>query len=464
MRKRLLASVITLLLLFTVPGSLAKMKRSAAPLFAPPPLRPVDPKAVDFERHIVIPPGQAVTLCIKGRWRIAGREFVTASGYDTADEDQIFFPNFFCADGRQCSIARMSLVYRVTQRNEATGQQLTPQFFSARNYDSPDQTCRFIFPPAGTPSGFTTYIDFIAADEKPSDYTRHELDPANPLSVTTNISTISPAPGPWPWPKITDPAVNARITPRPDIKFQRGDRIMVEAGGCVNTGGKWRPYVDPYANHSNDPDARDAARIYHGLIWIPGATPGPVRISSILGKELSVPTDFDDQSQLFLRLGYEDDDDHYGSNGYGGSLPGGDCTEHAWVQIEVSSGTERSAKPMDLIWRDIDDNWLMDTPKWRWQIENPGALPGFKIVQNQGSSNWKLPISDDSILPTTQTPAIDFNDRIIVACKDGPHVNWYPVTYHGPIYWVNHTGRPGGDDDYNMVLLPRDPIADCDWM
>jgi hypothetical protein len=326
----------------------------------------------------------------------------------------------------------MSLVYRVTQRNEATGQQLNPQFFSAKNYDSPDQTCRFLFPPTGTPAGFTTYIDFMAADE-PGTYARHELDPSNPLSVTTNVGTISPAPGPWP--KITEPAVNARITPRPDIKFQRGDRVMIEAGGCVNTGGKWRPYVDPYMNHSNDSDARDAARIYHGLIWIPGATPGPVRISSVLGKELSVPTDFDDQSQLFLRLGYEDDDNHYSSNGYGGALPSGECTEHAWIQLRVSSGIEVPPKAMDLIWRNIDDNWFMDTPKWRWQIEHPGELPSFAIVKNHGSSNWKLPVADDAILPTTQTPAIDFNDRLNFGiCKDGPHVNWYPVTYHGPIY------------------------------
>lgn len=32
---------------------------------------------------------------------------------------------------------------------------------------------------------------------------------------------------------------------------------------------------------------------------------------------------------------------------------------------------------------------------------------------------------------------------------------------NSPIYWVNHTGRPGGDDDYNMVLLPRDPNTEA---
>jgi hypothetical protein len=56
MRNWPLVALLPFLLLLTVSGSLAKVSKPAAPLLAPPPLRPVDPKSADFERHIVIPP------------------------------------------------------------------------------------------------------------------------------------------------------------------------------------------------------------------------------------------------------------------------------------------------------------------------------------------------------------------------------------------------------------------------
>src|SRR5689334_14130347 len=50
-----------------------------------------------------------------------------------------------------------------------------------------------------------------------------------------------------------------------NIRFQAGDVVTVQAGGCVQTGGSgstWKRYVDPSGPNSD--------RLYHGLIYIPG--------------------------------------------------------------------------------------------------------------------------------------------------------------------------------------------------
>ncbi|MFY9557382.1 MAG: hypothetical protein WAV47_21940 [Blastocatellia bacterium] len=107
--------------------------------------------------------------------------------------------------------------------------------------------------------------------------------------------------------EITRPNVVQAITDYPEITFRAGDRVVVDAGGCVQTGGAgrtWKRYVDPRGP--------GADRLYHGLISIPGATKGLVRIASVIGKPLNVSSL--PSSQNFLRLGYEDD--NFGDNGY----------------------------------------------------------------------------------------------------------------------------------------------------
>jgi hypothetical protein len=118
--------------------------------------------------------------------------------------------------------------------------------------------------------------------------------------------------------RIDEPYVKQRLTPYTDIRFQAGDQVVVNAGGCVQTGGwgaTWKLYVTP--------EGDNADRLYHGLILVPGVTAsmpgaaadGLVRISSIVGQPLEIPSDVA-SGQLFLRLGYEDDD--YSDNGYWG--------------------------------------------------------------------------------------------------------------------------------------------------
>ena len=91
------------------------------------------------------------------------------------------------------------------------------------------------------------------------------------------------------------------------IRYVWGDIITVQAGGCVQTGGSgdtWKRYVDPSGSNSD--------RLYHGLIPIPGVTPGLVRIAGWLNRPLVVPPGC--TWGRYLHLGYEDDD--YSDNGY----------------------------------------------------------------------------------------------------------------------------------------------------
>jgi hypothetical protein len=108
---------------------------------------------------------------------------------------------------------------------------------------------------------------------------------------------------------ISKPNVRRMMTEYPQITFREGDRVTVTANGCVQTGGKgdtWKRYIDP--------KGPNADRLYHGLVWVPGATAGLVRIKDVLGKPLAIPFKADIPHRLYLRLGYEDND--YGDNGY----------------------------------------------------------------------------------------------------------------------------------------------------
>src|SRR5947209_20618807 len=61
--------------------------------------------------------------------------------------------------------------------------------------------------------------------------------------------------------RINRPPVSQRTTDYPGVHFQPGDTVVVNAGGCVQTGGlgkTWKRYVDPLGNNSD--------RLYHERI------------------------------------------------------------------------------------------------------------------------------------------------------------------------------------------------------
>jgi hypothetical protein len=133
---------------------------------------------------------------------------------------------------------------------------------------------------------------------------------------------------------IRQPNVQEPVTRYRQIRFEPGDVVILDVGGCCQTGGlgkTWKRYVDPQGPESDTK--------YHGLVKIPGITErvrpttgaggagadGLVRFQDLLrrpvkgravgtftvGELRNVP-----QGDRFLRLGYEDS--NYGDNGYYG--------------------------------------------------------------------------------------------------------------------------------------------------
>jgi hypothetical protein len=124
---------------------------------------------------------------------------------------------------------------------------------------------------------------------------------------------------------INEPNVQQHVTDYPQIDLFAGDHVLIQAGGCVQTGGvgsTWKRYVDPAAD--ND--------LYHGLISIPGATSGLVRLQGVVGTTVTIPQD------THLTLGY--DDDGYSDNGYYAhdDGTGNQCrgVGNAWVRLTIT--------------------------------------------------------------------------------------------------------------------------------
>lgn len=111
------------------------------------------------------------------------------------------------------------------------------------------------------------------------------------------------------------------------IPLKRGDEVMIEACGCIQTGGTghtWKRYVNPTGEKSDE--------LYHGLILIPNAAAlklpsSPkmknfVRLSDLMAAQSSRGFRLRITDDSFLTLGYEDDD--YSDNGYLGHDDGND--------------------------------------------------------------------------------------------------------------------------------------------
>jgi cathepsin L len=105
----------------------------------------------------------------------------------------------------------------------------------------------------------------------------------------------------------------------PVIKFKPGDKLQIDVGGCVQTGGEgntWKRYVKP--------SGPDSDRFYFGMILRPGEN-NLVPFRDIVTDQkdpthpdqwsfnYTVPNTITDQ-QSYLHVGYSDD--HYEDNGY----------------------------------------------------------------------------------------------------------------------------------------------------
>src|SRR5215468_5220545 len=281
---------------------------------------------------------------------------------------------------------------------------------------------------------------------------------------------------------IDEPIVDQPTSEYPAITFQKFDEIVVTGGGCVQTGGSgrtWKRYIDPSGDNSD--------RLYHGRIWIPGATAGFVRLSSVAKYPLGNKDASSDPVHLFvnhfpphsdlvapyhLRLGYEDDDYH--DNGYDRHEDGtaNQCYSlysaeykhdqqdiqdqdsprngRAWLDIQITHHPEAQPvpdpeAPLDLWWDQVDDNFLPKNPDW-WVHHNSGVLPNSNLPNGcnafrEGKHDHFLPGRDPKC--TMADPDIDESNTLTSFChlvrlfsnSVHGHVNWAVATYQGRIFF-----------------------------
>ena len=262
--------------------------------------------------------------------------------------------------------------------------------------------------------------------------------------------------------RIRQPNVKKAVTAYPSITFQPKDQVVLAAGGCVQTGGSgatWKRYVDP--------SGEDSSKYYFGEIWIPGITGVMQPIEgAIAANPLYVPPGTSTDN-LFLRLGYSDDD--LSDNGYYDHDDGtenqcaGQAGGAAWVTLTITHNVDPPTSsgevaPFDLFWGQADSNGIPLEAIWgesvnhrRDPANHPSALPGDDIC----ATPWLLPC-------TTQAPTLDMASwpNTWVSCDwlGGPlvgHANWGPGTYQGTLRWESKSNA-GADDDYSINLTTPD--------
>jgi hypothetical protein len=240
--------------------------------------------------------------------------------------------------------------------------------------------------------------------------------------------------------RIVEPNVKRPTEPFPRVAYKPGDDVIIDAGGCAQTGGfgrTWKRYVNPFG--------ANADRLYHGLIFVPGANSGFERIGT--NHRVFHVSPAINPSLTFVRLGYEDD--NYSDNGYWGHDDGNNdqCKNsvNAFVTVTIvhHPGTPAPVahRPLDAVNTSFDDNGLFFAP--RWFYENGGVLKSTADICPGG----------DPVRCTLQAVGLDAPSfpKSPGFCSGGKgHVNWLTATFTGKVFWDSHAWS---DDDYNMWLV-----------
>jgi hypothetical protein len=260
----------------------------------------------------------------------------------------------------------------------------------------------------------------------------------------------------------------------PRIFLKPNDKVTIDANGCVQTGGHgstWKRYVDPLQDGNED--------IYHGTLGVQNARLAdgttmlnPIRLQDVRQLTFWVPAGQN------LRLGYEDGD--YSDNGYWGHDDGDpeQCNldgshgfgGNAFVTLTIQHNTPPPPTLAPFCWDHVaadpnlpdpydhanpyDMNALFLNPRWGWQTAPRGADPtllcGAPVAAVPDFDSCPTPSSCTRDLVSADTPDTFFNG-LFDGCGNG-HLNWDIVTYHGPIFWHDHSASTFGDDDYNFEL------------
>ena len=265
--------------------------------------------------------------------------------------------------------------------------------------------------------------------------------------------------------RIDEPYVKGNTIGYQEITFDPGDKVVIEAGGCVQTGGHgdtWKRYVNP--------SGRNSDHLYWGTILIPGLAGGvpgsshfpPIR--SVMGRSWTVPAG----PKLTLSLGYEDDD--YTDNGYWSHDDGNDdqCkgVGDAFVIITKTKSVVPPPAavfaPFELVFNDpqdsFDHNGLLLNPVWGWQkgglYPEPPQLSTDARAIPEGCSGypWEPPCTNQQPVNEDNWWGCKYFSWTQDCCDlDLGHRNWAAATYTGNIFWDSYSGD---DDDYNLRFFP----------
>lgn len=276
----------------------------------------------------------------------------------------------------------------------------------------------------------------------------------------------------------------------PDISFKPGDTISISAGGCVQTGGSgatWKSYTHPQGD--------EADQLYSGTIQIPGVIGSSVRIAGTMNRDWHVPPDLQPPAikNLFLRLGYQDDD--YPDNGYYAHDDGNNnqCANvgPAWVEIRIvrplktpdddRQSWSPGSLPFDMVWDTDDTQGLPLNPRWHAQKERADATfePDFVSTCGPAFSENPFALGGNNVnmgvlesICTSQMPYTDLDTSFFLGwskpwepgspgyCTDDGvlhgHLNWQIATTMGKVEFTDWSTGTGYDDDYNFALFGKD--------
>ena len=168
---------------------------------------------------------------------------------------------------------------------------------------------------------------FVSCDAFNDRLGEHLTDCAGPNVQQTASDKYSEV---W---RIDAPNVKQADTFYPQIKLRPRDTVAIDAGGCVQAGGRgdtWKLYVDPKGPGSD--------RFFHGRIKLPGMRDSlTIRQFVSNGNNFEVPAN--QTGDMQLHLGYEDNSSDYANNGYWGHDNGiqEQCRNvgKAWVIVRI---------------------------------------------------------------------------------------------------------------------------------
>src|SRR5262249_29088999 len=271
---------------------------------------------------------------------------------------------------------------------------------------------------------------------------------------------------------IDKPVVTLSETPYRGIVFAPGDLVYVNADGCVQTGSHWwsgstwKRYVNP--------SGKDSDHLYHGLVRIPTAKLAGTdvgnsltRIKNVIGRLITVTGQGSPVSDLFLHLGYEDDD--YSDNGYhdhddgtedqcrtdtAKGHDGGPAHVTITIYRGVSPDPPKSRYDFDVLSSEVDPNGFLLNPHWSWQDKpgNHGKIPMTEDMCHNFSKYDRLRRPGPNFPDCTDQAGLDSvdqptepNSTICDLYKEhavlepifgfhppfSGHVNWFPVTITG---------------------------------